>query len=515
MMALSFFLICFSVPQYLTKIDINPPERIYEVADKGVCVVEQMDGYCLALTDEAELRSLNAKGFSLTVLDNDPRGHAYYLVYPAPWVPYDAVKPYGDILNYDGRVVLLRTIEDNVRLLNGMQVELKRVFLRPIVIRRETSSPAPTLLPDTLVQAMVQAVLPESIRASIYRMQRMKPRNATGDSARVCAQWLANRLRAYGCDSVYLQTWNAAYAPNVIGIRRGVVTGLKNYAAICGHYDGVVISPAADDNATGTTAALEAARVMNGYVFEKTVRYIAFSAEENGMLGSEAYCANAQSSGDTVICAFDFEMLGYATTDTTSLKINNSSSVPGTMQFVDFFIACADTYVSHRVVKATIPGGSDYQAFWDYGYCSTCSWESILCPGYHTAADSIGPQGVNSIPYCTKNIKAAVATLTKLAHPLGHVNIEDPSVARQEIPPRAINAYPNPASGRITFELPRLQSASPRIYSAAGQRVLSLPMRTVVVWNCRGADGKKLPAGVYFVEADIDSGTLRARIVLY
>ena len=47
-----------------------------------------------------------------------------------------------------------------------------------------------------------------------------------------------------------------------------------------GHYDTVVGTPGADDNATGNAAVLEFARLLRAAPLDRTVRLVAFAKEE-------------------------------------------------------------------------------------------------------------------------------------------------------------------------------------------------------------------------------------------
>jgi len=68
------------------------------------------------------------------------------------------------------------------------------------------------------------------------------------------------------------------------------------YYIVGGHYDSVdlniwqyCICPGADDNASGTAATLEAARVLSRHSFRSTLIFIAFDGEEEGLKGAYAY----------------------------------------------------------------------------------------------------------------------------------------------------------------------------------------------------------------------------------
>jgi Zn-dependent M28 family amino/carboxypeptidase len=79
---------------------------------------------------------------------------------------------------------------------------------------------------------------------------------------------------------------------NVMGEFRGT-THPDEVVVIGGHYDGHDISQAAADNGSGVATVLEGARLLAPYrgLLERTVRFVAFGAEEVGLLGGQAYVA--------------------------------------------------------------------------------------------------------------------------------------------------------------------------------------------------------------------------------
>jgi len=58
---------------------------------------------------------------------------------------------------------------------------------------------------------------------------------------------------------------------------------------IAAHYDSVPDCPGADDNASGLAVMLECVRVLAGAGFRHPVGFIAFNAEEDGLLGSRDF----------------------------------------------------------------------------------------------------------------------------------------------------------------------------------------------------------------------------------
>ncbi|MBE0697328.1 MAG: M20/M25/M40 family metallo-hydrolase, partial [Anaerolineaceae bacterium] len=78
------------------------------------------------------------------------------------------------------------------------------------------------------------------------------------------------------------------------------IPGTQNPAEVVilsAHYDsrsGNLLSatdpaPGADDNGSGSAALLEAARILHGQTFPRTIRLIWFTGEEQGLYGSSAY----------------------------------------------------------------------------------------------------------------------------------------------------------------------------------------------------------------------------------
>lgn len=80
---------------------------------------------------------------------------------------------------------------------------------------------------------------------------------------------------------------------NVIALPRAA-TG-QPMAFIAAHYDSVPDCPGADDNASGLAVMLECARVLAGTARDRPVGFLAFNAEEDGLLGSRDFVTSGLS----------------------------------------------------------------------------------------------------------------------------------------------------------------------------------------------------------------------------
>ena len=97
---------------------------------------------------------------------------------------------------------------------------------------------------------------------------------------------------------------------NVVGELTGTTTP-ENIYIIGGHYDHLEGDrPGGDDNASGTSGVLEAARVMSQYRFESTIRFIGFNAEEDGLLGSKDYVeSHIMPAGENIVGMINMDMI--------------------------------------------------------------------------------------------------------------------------------------------------------------------------------------------------------------
>ncbi|HUS93481.1 MAG TPA: M20/M25/M40 family metallo-hydrolase [Phycisphaerae bacterium] len=87
---------------------------------------------------------------------------------------------------------------------------------------------------------------------------------------------------------VLRNTERKSYSLNVIGEKPGTDYA-DEIVVVCAHYDSHWRIPGAQDNAGGTAVMLELARVLGARPSRRTLRFIAFAAEETGLHGSTWY----------------------------------------------------------------------------------------------------------------------------------------------------------------------------------------------------------------------------------
>lgn len=98
---------------------------------------------------------------------------------------------------------------------------------------------------------------------------------------------------------------------NIVGQRVANVANAP-IMVIGGHYDSVPTGPGANDNASGTAATLELARVLQKQYPQFEMRFIAFGGEEVGLLGSSDYVKKLSAAEKSrVLVMINLDMVSY------------------------------------------------------------------------------------------------------------------------------------------------------------------------------------------------------------
>lgn len=180
------------------------------------------------------------------------------------------------------------------------------------------------------------------------------------------------------------------------------------------HYDTVIGSPGADDNASGVAALLEVARFLQGMKLQRTLRLVAFVNEEAPFftteeMGSRRYAAETAAAGEDVVAMFSLESLGYYRDEPGSQRypVGLGLFYPDRANFLGFVANFSSRRLVHRAIEVfrrhaafpsegiVAPEGltgvswSDHSSFWRQGYPAIMVTGTAFFrnPHYHTAED--------------------------------------------------------------------------------------------------------------------------------
>lgn len=246
-----------------------------------------------------------------------------------------------------------------------------------------------------------------TIDGQIYRILT-RYHNSTGNEK--ASHYIYERFREFGLNTRY-QVYSST-GTNVIGIKPGVKYPNRQLI-ICGHYDAITFAsqdtvPGADDNASGVSGVIEAARVLSQYDLDYTVVFIAFDEEEVAGCGSCNYVDSAFAAGDSIKSVINLDMIGYDSNNDSKFDINTDTN--------SYSHAIVLSSACNVYQPALVPRfywnerSSDYRSFWDKGYKAIGSVESHsdFNRYYHTIDDKFIHL---KIEYITKIVKTAIAYL--------------------------------------------------------------------------------------------------------
>ncbi|HEX6853623.1 MAG TPA: M28 family peptidase [Candidatus Polarisedimenticolaceae bacterium] len=427
----------------LIRLERRAGDDLARLRAAGLPVVHETLGALFLEGDEATLGAARAAGFQARVLDDRAGASDYLQVGIRPDSDLESLRRFGAEIWAEENWRLLRVPRGApLERLPEARVFVGRLPHRPFELpaNAPVRSRAGNDAPNPLIQKMVAAVASADVDAYWTDLVTNPPTNSRYSSsagATNAANYVASKFAAMGMPSQF-QTYSASNAPNVVGTHGGGVTPGRVYLVI-GHLDDLPywgVAPGADDNASGSVTVIESAKVMSCWGFKSTVKFVTVTGEELGLLGSEAYAADAAARGEDIRGVLNFDMNGWAG-DGVPAGENLDVNYNATSQWLgELFAQCAQEYATGVVVDAfSCPSlnASDHYPFWQRGWPAICGitdnegycGHTGYYPYYHTRSDTIPNCGNRSFFYGT--IRATVATAATLAEPF-KVTFRDTSV---------------------------------------------------------------------------------------
>ncbi len=202
------------------------------------------------------------------------------------------------------------------------------------------------------ITKIVESVSEQRIIETLKKLEGFGTRNLLStqtDPVRgigAARQWIYNQFRSYSpklevaYDQYKVKKINEPNSRvprdvdlyNVVAVLPGKVHPQQRII-ISGHYDTLVLKgptgnsttagetppsgdpnghePGVSDNASGTSCVMELARVMSQYEFDKTIVFIAFAGEEEGLIGSTLYAAKAKKAEQQIEAVLNNDIIGF------------------------------------------------------------------------------------------------------------------------------------------------------------------------------------------------------------
>jgi Zn-dependent M28 family amino/carboxypeptidase len=196
---------------------------------------------------------------------------------------------------------------------------------------------------------------------------------------------------------------------------RGEYQRDRELVIVGAHYDSVLGSPGANDNATGVAALLEISRHLSSLTSQSQLRFVAFVNEEppffdSNQMGSRFYARQLRREGKRVRAMLSLETMGFYREKKGSQHyppffspfypnaanfiafVGNFKSRSLVRQAVEYFKQCSHFPVESACTPSFVPGvsWSDHGSFWREGYPAFMVTDTAFYryPYYHTSQDT-------------------------------------------------------------------------------------------------------------------------------
>jgi aminopeptidase YwaD len=255
------------------------------------------------------------------------------------------------------------------------------------------------------------------------------------------AQWIIGFYRGLGYTDIQIDTidYHGTELYNIIVTKTGTIFPEK-YFIIDGHYD-ATNCPGTDDNGSGTVIVMEVARLLKDISTKYSVKFIHFTGEEAGYVGSRYYINNTVIPQNLdIMLLLNVDMVGGTAgmnnniikceRDEGGQSQNNAPSAA----YTDTLATLTRLYSSLQTVFSNAYG-SDYMPFEENGEIITGYYEYNENPYNHTSGDILIHMDPLSVFELAKASTAATLYFSNAYNSAGFSN-----KTKGEF-----NIYPNPA----------------------------------------------------------------------
>jgi hypothetical protein len=341
------------------------------------------------------------------------------------------------------------------------------------------------------IRSVVGRVSPSRIYGYEKALFDFDSKHITRPGNKLASEYLFNTYKSFGYqpEMQWFKAANAAggQTANVLATLRGTENPELVYV-VSSHYDSVAGGPGADDNTSGTTALLDAARVLADHPMPATIVFASFTGEEAGLLGSREYVRQAVANNVRIVGALNNDMIGWANDHHLDNTIRYSN--PGIR---DIQHAAAFLFTRLITYDALYFKSTDAAAYYDaYGDIvgGIGSYPVLSNPHYHQPHDLLEFVNHDLIAETSKTTVATLMLLASSPSRLKDLKVErageSATVSWTASPEKSVTSYvvaTGPASGPLTV---RTTVKTPRATLAGVAPGSVVAVKAV---NARGLEG--------------------------
>lgn len=213
--------------------------------------------------------------------------------------------------------------------------------------------------------------------------------------------------------------------------------------------------PGADDNASGTVGLLLLADYFSDYEPSKDIIFIAFSAEELGLLGSGYYVYQMQTPADSIVAMINLDMIGRMSDNQLSL------SGTGTAELWDDIISNIGSDSLKISRTSTGSGASDHSSFYEAGI-PVLHYFTGIHDDYHRPTDTAEKINYNGIRKVVNHAAELIEVLDGIdASEMNFKESTDPSGATFDAEGPTLGVLPDYSYTGSGFKIDSVRAGEP------------------------------------------------------
>jgi hypothetical protein len=387
-------------PKFLLRVNLQSRSSFDRAAALGIEPVFRWGNEFYVVSDGLMLDKLDKSGVQYTVIETSPFVDGFYFVdSKTPFTEPGGLAKLGaePIDLFDGGALWKadQPLMWAAHLAGEAPVQITGESIPLVYMPAMTS--AGFIGPDPWLDSIAARINQDSVVAYDRRLMNFRTRYTYTDSNLAAISYLKQKFLSFGYTDVKTDTFGVGsgwYSHNVICKKLGTIEPGK-LIIIGAHFDSynqqsdpMIFAPGADDNASGTAAVMEIARVLAGIPTRKTIIFIPFGAEEQGLYGSNYYSALAQTYGWDIELMLNMDMIGWNPDAVNNVWINTN---PASLAYASLAAQLAQSRTTLiPYINASVGGGSDHYYFGQRGYHFIYGAEGDFdTPGWHTDIDTL------------------------------------------------------------------------------------------------------------------------------
>jgi hypothetical protein len=281
-----------------------------------------------------------------------------------------------------------------------------------------------------VVRKVISQISQSEIIDKIENLQNFQTRHTFTSQCLHAADYIYESFSSWGIDTDYnYYNFFGDRFSNVVGCIPGRSRSKETYI-VCGHYDSIseddpyVHAPGAEDNASGTAAVLEIARIFSRYPFASSIRFVCLSGEEVGLLGSMHYAFEIAEEEIDVRAVINLDQISYTIGGEMNIELATRSD-----WLTEQFVTVTEAYTELSCIRIA-EARADAHPFEYLGF------DAVLCAGasrgeypyYHTSQDLLDKLDTG---FTTEVTRATTAVLIEL---MGILPLPPPSPILEAAP---------------------------------------------------------------------------------